>query len=196
MIRNLHKITLLSLILVIGTNSYSHNADGDLTNLNITGFEEFGGDFEFLDNSGKLRNLSDFRNKVVSLFFGFTNCPDVCPAYLAKMTAVTDQLEDEAKNFQVIYITIDPQRDTRERLENYLSLFSRDFIGARIPNDKFNTVKKQYAMSSQFFTDKNGNVVVSHNTGSFLIDKNGVINSYIADGTAIEEYYEKISELL
>jgi protein SCO1/2 len=97
-------------------------------NVDITG-ADYGKDFHLKDASGKSRELADFRGKVVVLFFGYTHCPDVCPITMAELARVMEQLGDDAKRVQVLFVTLDPERDTGALLGQYVPQFNKDFIG-------------------------------------------------------------------
>src|SRR5688572_14591385 len=89
---------------------------------NITG-ASFGKELNLPDHNGKMRSLADFRGKVVGVFFGFTHCPDACPTTLSEMAQVMRELGPDAKQFQVLFVTVDPERDTREVLQKYVPSF-------------------------------------------------------------------------
>lgn len=95
----------------------------DLTGAN------YGRDFRLHDPSGQTRTLADFKGKVVMLFFGYTQCPDVCPTALARAAAVKQQLGDKGDRLQVLFITVDPERDTPEVLKAYTAAFDPAFLG-------------------------------------------------------------------
>ncbi len=94
----------------------------------VTG-TKFGRDFALTDHTGKPRTLADYRGKVVVLFFGYTQCPDVCPTTLSELAEVMKQLGPEAKNVQVLFATIDPERDTADLLAHYVPTFDPSFVG-------------------------------------------------------------------
>src|SRR3972149_4931963 len=87
--------------------------------------------FELTDHTGRQRTLADFRGKVVLVFFGFTNCPDACPTAMAEMAQVVDRLGPDGARVQVIFITVDPERDTAEVLSKYVPAFHPSFISLR-----------------------------------------------------------------
>lgn len=93
----------------------------------ITG-ADFGRDFRLADHHGKIRTLADFRGKAVLLFFGYTNCPDVCLNLLSKLAEVQKNLGEDAVRVQIIFVTLDPARDTPEKLANYVTYFNKDFL--------------------------------------------------------------------
>lgn len=94
----------------------------------ITGVD-WGKDFRLNDHTGKVRTLADFRGKVVVVFFGYTHCPDVCPTTLAEMASVMKRLGKDAERVQVLFITLDPARDTPELLAQYVPAFHPTFLG-------------------------------------------------------------------
>lgn len=96
----------------------------------ITG-ADFGRDFSLADSDGRTRRLADFRGKVVLVFFGFTQCPDVCPTELARLADLRQRLGADADKVQVVFITLDPERDTAELVRNYARAFDASFEGLR-----------------------------------------------------------------
>ena len=100
------------------------------SNLDITGNTQFGKDFSLPDTSGKMRSLADFRGKVVVLFFGYTHCPDVCPTTMAELSQALQQLgPDAAKRVQVLFVSVDPERDPPPTVALYVHAFDPGFIG-------------------------------------------------------------------
>mgnify|MGYP002789635029 CR=1 FL=1 len=94
----------------------------------VTG-ANFGKELALTDHNGKRRTLADFRGKVVTVFFGFTHCPDVCPTTLAEMALVAKELGGDADRLQVLFVTVDPERDTPEVLRRYVPSFHPSFLG-------------------------------------------------------------------
>ena len=93
----------------------------------ITG-ADFGRDFRLVDQYGKVRTLADFKGKAVLLFFGYTHCPDVCLTMLSGLAMVQKRLGDDAARVQVLFVTLDPARDTPEKLANFVTYFHKDFL--------------------------------------------------------------------
>ena len=92
-------------------------------------YKNFGGDFSLTGPEGKTVSLEDFRNKVVLIYFGYTFCPDVCPITLSNLKMLMLSLEEKAEDVQVIFISIDPERDTFQKLKDYVPYFHPTFIG-------------------------------------------------------------------
>ena len=97
-------------------------------NVDITG-APYARDFALTDHTGKPRTMADFKGKVVVLFFGFTQCPDVCPTTMSEMAKVMTLLGDKAKDVQVLFVTVDPARDTQQLLAEYVPAFDPRFLG-------------------------------------------------------------------
>ena len=101
-------------------------------NLDITGNTQFASDFSLPDTSGKIRTMADYKGKVVVLFFGYTHCPDVCPTTMAELSQALQQLgPEDAKRVQVLFVTVDPERDTPTLLAQYVPAFNPTFVGLR-----------------------------------------------------------------
>lgn len=131
-----------------------------------------GADFRLTDHNGKQRSLADFSGKVVALFFGYTHCPDVCPTTLADLAQTMGMLGKDADRVQVLFVTVDPERDKPEMLVNYMSAFHPSFLG--LYGDAAATAqaaKAFYVMYQKQPTTSGYNV--DHSVGTFLIDPKG-----------------------
>lgn len=96
--------------------------------VDITGVD-WGKDFSLMDHAGRLRTLADFRGKAVAMFFGFTHCPDICPTAMAQLAEVMKLLGEDARRVQVLFVTVDPKRDTPTVLSQYVPAFHPSFVG-------------------------------------------------------------------
>ena len=131
--------------------------------------------FTFTDQFGATRSLSDFRGKVVSLFFGFTHCPDICPTHLFRQAEVMQQLGPRADRVVVLFITLDPERDSPDALKAYMNAFDPRFIALSSSPEETAKLAKQYKIFWQK-TPLPGSALVytiDHTTNSFLIDSQG-----------------------
>ena len=138
----------------------------------ITG-ASFGGDFVLQDHHGKARRLADFKGKVVALFFGYTHCPDVCPTTMAEYAAVLRQLGPKADAaVQVLFVSLDPQRDTPALLSQYVPAFNPAFIGLTGTDKQIAEVAGQYKIVYQK-QGEGANYTLDHSAGSYLLDKQG-----------------------
>ena len=109
--------------LLAGCGGPPHFASTDITGA------DFGRNFALTDHTGQLRHLADYKGKAVVIFFGYTQCPDVCPTTMSAMAAAMKLLGEDAKRVQVLFVTLDPERDTRELLAAYVPQFDPSFVG-------------------------------------------------------------------
>ena len=137
----------------------------------ITG-AEYGKSLELPDTSGRVRRLEDFRGKAVVLFFGFTHCPDVCPTTLADLATVMKTLGPDAERVQVLFITVDPERDTPGELAQYVRAFDPRFLALRGDLAATQRVAKDFKI--YFEKRKQGaSYTVDHSAQSYVIDPQG-----------------------
>lgn len=132
-------------------------------------------DFTLTDQFGHPRSLTDFRGKVVSLFFGFTHCPDICPTHLARQAEVMRQLGPKSENVVVLFVSLDPERDTPEMLKAYMDAFDPRFVALAGSPDDTARIAKQYKIFWQK-TPLPGSALVytiDHTTNSIVIDPQG-----------------------
>ena len=140
-------------------------------------------DFQLTDHHGKPRTLADFRGKAVIMFFGFTQCPDVCPTTMAEMKSVLQQLGSDAQRVQVLFVTLDPERDTRELLANYVPAFDPSFLG--VYGDLETTAKtaKEFRV---FYQKQPGptstSYTLDHTAGSYVFDPQGRVRLFVRHG--------------
>lgn len=130
-------------------------------------------DFHLFDATGKPRSLADYRGKVVALFFGYTHCPDVCPTTLADMATVMGKLGQDADKVQVLFVTVDPERDTRELLAQYPPAFYPTFIGLSGDAAATEQAAKAFGIIYQKQPTKSGSYTVDHSAGTFLFSPSG-----------------------
>ena len=131
-----------------------------------------GGDFSMPDFAGRQRTLSEFPGKVVVLFFGFLQCPDVCPTTLSEAAAAMKQLGTQANDVQVVFVTVDPERDTPELLAQYVTAFDSRFVGLRGSATELDLVARQFKVYYAKSDTPNG-YSVDHSAGQFVLDRQG-----------------------
>ena len=131
--------------------------------------------FTLTDQFGATRSLTEFRGKVVSLFFGFTHCPDICPTHLARQAEVMRQLGPQADQVAVLFVSLDPERDTPEALKRYMDAFDPRFIALTGSSAETSKVAKQYKIFWQKTPLPNSALTytIDHTTNSFVIDQKG-----------------------
>lgn len=158
-------------------------------------YEQAAADFHLTDAAGKARNLSDFSAKVVVLFFGYTHCPEVCPTTLADLAQVMRLLGPDAEKVQVLFITLDPERDTPELLAKYVPSFHPSFLGLYGDARATAQAARVFAVNYEKHADKNG-YTLDHSDGTYLIGKNGKLVLLSPYGQRTELLVQDIKLLL
>ena len=166
-------------------------------NTDVTG-ADYAKDFALTDHTGKPRNLADFKGKVVTVFFGFTQCPDVCPTTLTEMKSVLDKLgPDDAKRVQVLIITIDPERDTQALLAQYVPAFHPSFIGLYGDLEATQFAAKNFKVFFQKVPGKSpGSYTMDHSAGSYAFDPQGRLRLFVRHGQQLDWLVSDIKLLL
>ena len=131
-----------------------------------------GSDFSLKDMNNKIITQESFNGPLTAIFFGFTNCPDVCPMTLNKMDIVLDKLKNKKKNVKVFFISVDPERDTPEVVKNYLSNFDNNFIGITGEAEKIFLLYQSWGIMSKKVFSENGEYNIDHSSPVILL-KNG-----------------------
>lgn len=154
--------------------------------------DNIGGDFVLTDGGGQAFSLAALRGKVVILTFGYTHCPDVCPMTLQTYNDVLAELGDAAKDVAVVFVSVDPERDTAELIGQYAKQFNPDFIGLTAAgNQDIAEVKQQYRIVSAKAKQQSDKVyLVDHSAGAYLLDRSGetaVFEPYGAEAAQIAE---------
>jgi len=144
----------------------------------------FGKELNLTDHNGKARTLADFRGKVVTVFFGFTHCPDVCPTTLAEMAQVMKALGPDADKVQVLFITVDPERDTPQLLKQYVPAFHPSFLGLYGDLEATARTAKEFKVYYQKQSPRTagGNYSVDHGAGTFILDREGRLRLFAQYG--------------
>jgi protein SCO1/2 len=179
-----------------GVSAPQAGAQGNFKNTDITGLD-YGKDFALPDFNGKMRTLADFKGKAVVIFFGYTQCPDVCPTTMAEMATVMQQLGPLADKVQVLFVTLDPERDTPELLSKYVPSFDPRFLG--LVGDKAATEKvaKEFKVFYQKVPGKTpGSYTLDHTAGSYAFDPQGRIRLFIRHGQGAEPIVHDLKMLL
>jgi protein SCO1/2 len=164
--------------------------------IDVTG-SPIGGELRLLDPDGKPRALADFRGKVVVVIFGYTQCPDVCPTTLADFASAMKKLGADAAQVQVLFVTLDPRRDTAELLRQYVPAFDPAFLGLR--GDAAATAKatREFRIYAQERPGKTADTyTVDHSAQSFVFDRQGRVRLIIGYGAPSEAIASDLRILL
>jgi protein SCO1/2 len=154
------------------------------------------GDFTLTETSGKLFRLKDHRGKVVLLFFGYTSCPNICPTTLAKFSKVRSLLRAMNQKVMTVFVTVDPQRDTAERLKEYLGYFDNRAIGLTGTKTEIDKVVNAYKASYQKIrNDSSPGYTINHTSIIYLIDGQGKVRYLFHQDDRPEKMVSIIEEI-
>lgn len=166
------------------------------TSIDVTG-AEYARNFELTDHNSQLRHLSDFVGKVVVMFFGYTQCPDVCPTTMSELTEVKKMLGADADRLQVLFVTLDPQRDTPEVLKPYMLNFDPSFLALRSTPEKLPELAKEYKIYFKKVDGKTASsYTIDHSAGSYIYDTKGQLRLFMRYGTGATALARDIQMLL
>ena len=164
--------------------------------VDITG-ANYARDFALTDHNGKARTLADFKGKVVVLFFGFTQCPDVCPTTLADMAQVKNRLGKKADELQVLLVTLDPQRDTPAVLSQYVPGFDPTFIGLTGTPEEIAKTAKEFKVFYQKVAGKTAtSYSLDHTAASYVFDREGRVRLFVRYGTEVDKTVSDLNLLM
>jgi len=154
-------------------------------------------DFGLTGDAGQTYSLSSFRGKVVLIYFGYTHCPDVCPTTVSEVGRAFEQLGDAAQQAQFIMITVDPQRDTAEKLAAYMGHFNPSFLGLTGAPEEIKAVADHYGVFFEYEDHgSEAGYLVSHTASLMLVDAEGMWRTVYPFGTPLEEIVPDIRHLL
>ncbi|WP_293778192.1 SCO family protein [uncultured Oxalicibacterium sp.] len=166
------------------------------SNTDVTGLA-YGKGFELLDHTGQKRTLADFKGKAVVVFFGFMHCPDVCPTTMMEMSNVMKQLGPDADRVQVIFITLDPTRDTPDLLSQYVTAFDPRFVGLYGTPEEIDRTAKEFKVFYEKVPGKEpGSYTIDHTAGSYVFDPTGRIRLFIRHGQGVDSVVHDLKLLL
>jgi protein SCO1/2 len=153
--------------------------------IDITG-ADYAKDFSLPDQNGRQRTMADFKGSIVVLFFGFTQCPDVCPTALTELTEVRRQLEADGARMQVLFVTVDPERDSAEVLKAYMGNFDPSFVALIPTPSQLESLAKDFKLYYKKSPGKTpGSYSMDHSAGSFVYDSAGRVRLYTrGDGSS------------
>ncbi len=156
----------------------------------------YGKDIGIADTSGKIRRVEDFKGQITLVFFGFTRCPDVCPSTLMRLRQVRDALGPDADKLQVLLVSVDPERDTPDRLEAYVKNFDPSFIGLRPePAELEKVIKAFHAIAVKVPTADGKDYTVDHSATLYVYDRRNQLRLIAQPDIAIDAFASDLRRL-
>ncbi len=166
-----------------------------LRGVNLTGSPKYGKDFSLPDADGKERSLADFKGKAVLLYFGFVQCPDICPTSLLRAAEVKKMLGKDGERLQVIFVTVDPERDTPEVLRAYMNAFDPSFIALRGSSEQLAKVAEDFKVYYRK-VPTGSSYTMDHTAHSYVFDPQGRLRLALRHEQTPQDYAHDISLLL
>ncbi len=156
-----------------------------------------GGDFELTAVDGQRVALSSLRGTVVALFFGYTHCPDICPGTLHVMKLVRGELGEDAGHLRALMVSVDPKRDTPERLDEYVRYFDPTFIGLTGSQQEIDAIVARFGAAYTLGdADASGSYTVDHTSLVYLIDGDGQVRHLLASTSGVDQMLPLVRELI
>ena len=166
------------------------------SSVDVTGADYAKG-FELSDHNGQVRHLSDFAGKVVVVFFGYTQCPDVCPATMIELAQVKKLLGADGERLQALFVTLDPERDTPELLKAYMVNFDPMFLALRPTLEQLPVLAKDFKIYYKKVAGKSADgYTMYHSAGSYIFDTKGKLRLFTRYGSGAPVLAADIAQLL
>ncbi|CAN7753959.1 SCO family protein [Pseudorhodoferax sp. Leaf265] len=191
----LHRRTLIALA-AAGCLAACTDTKPSFTAVDITG-ADYAKDFRLTDHNGQERSLQDFRGKVVVVFFGFAQCPDVCPTSMAELAQVKQSLGADGDKLQGLFVTVDPERDTPEVLKAYMANFDPSFLALRTSPEGLAALAKDFKVYYKKVEGKTPtSYTMDHSAGSYVYDPQGRLRLYVRYGSGADALLADVRQLL
>jgi protein SCO1 len=189
------RVALLLLVTALAAGCGEREPGPRFQLTDVTG-APFGRTFELTDHHGKRRTLEDFRSRVVVMFFGFVHCPDICPMTLQELALVARELGPDAARLQVLFVTVDPERDTPELLRQYVPAFHPGFLGLHGTLEETARAAREFKVYFQKQPLPNGGYTVDHSAGLFILDGHGRLRLFAPHGVGAKTLLHDIQLLM
>jgi protein SCO1/2 len=155
------------------------------------------GEIELTKSNGETFRLSEQKGKIVLLFFGYSACPDVCPTTLAELRLVMNKLGNKTEQVQVVFVSVDPERDTPEKIQEYVAHFNPNFIGLSGNLDELQIIWDNYGVFRERVKSESAfGYIINHTARTYLIDQNGNLRLSYGFQTPVEDMVHDIEILL
>jgi protein SCO1/2 len=187
---------LRALLLTLVCLVLAHCTKPEFNNIDISG-ADYARDFTLTDTAGARRTLGDYRGRVVVLFFGYTHCPDVCPTTMAKLAQARRLLGPQADRVQVLFVTLDPERDTPQLLARYVPAFDPSFVGLTGSQQQIEAAAREFKIFFQKVAgDTPDSYTLDHSAGSFVFDAQGHVRLFVRDSAEAGQIAADLRRLL
>ena len=187
----------LAVVSVLALSACSDKAsEASFHSIDITGADYANG-FELTDHNGQVRTLADFKGKAVVIFFGFTQCPDVCPTSMSELAQARQLLGADGERLQGLFVSVDPERDTPEIMKAYMASFDSSFLALYAKPDALPDLAKQFKI---YYKKVEGSTpessTMDHSAGSYIFDPQGRVRLYFRYGGGAQAMADDVRKLL
>jgi protein SCO1 len=191
-----HRSAIRAGLLVLSTFAMVHCAKHEFNNVDISS-ASYARDFSLLDTSGNRRTIGSWHGKFVILFFGYTQCPDVCPATMSELARVRRDLGSDGARIQVLFVTLDPARDTPELLARYVPGFDPSFVGLYGSEAEIATTAREFRVFYQKVDGSSpSNYTLDHTAGSFVFDPDGHVRLFVRGQATADQIEADLRRLM
>ena len=188
--------SLAALALAAGCGERAAGPAVPFKGVDITG-ADYGRELALPDVDGRVRTLADFKGKAVVVFFGFTHCPDVCPTTMAELADVKRQLGADGERLQAVFVTVDPERDTPEKLKGYMAAFDPSFVALRGTPAQTEAFAKSFKVYYKKVPGADADsYTVDHTAGSYVFDPQGRLRLFVRYGQPVPDWVSDLRQLL
>jgi protein SCO1/2 len=189
-------IRRLALLLLLGTAVASAAPEASALKAGVLSPVMAAPALKVQSSDGEALSLSRYRGKVVLLAFGFSSCGEVCPITLATLAGARRKLGDAAAGVQVVYVTVDPERDDAARMKKYLASFDASFVGGVGTRAEIDAAQKSYGISSTKKVYADGNYTIGHSSSIYMIDRAGGLKAVMPYGHTVDDFVHDLKILL
>jgi protein SCO1/2 len=190
------RLLLVLAVAVLAACSRQESAAPAFQSIDITG-AAYAQRLELPDASGRPRSLADFKGKVAIVFFGYAQCPDVCPTALAEIAELKQRLGADGASVAPVFVTVDPERDTPDVLKAYVGSFGADFVALRGTLEQTQAAAKEFKVFFAKVPGKSeGGYTMDHTAGMFVFDRKGQVRLFVRYGAGVEPLVADVKALL
>lgn len=195
--RRVFTASLLSMLLLAACDRPTDSTSAvSFKGVDITG-ADYGRELSLPDQDGRQRSLADFKGKVTVVFFGYTQCPDVCPTTMAELAQVKQSLGADGERIQGVFVTVDPERDTPEVLKAYVQGFDPSFVALRGTPEQTQAAAKEFKVFYAKVPGKDASAyTMDHTAGSYILDTQGRLRVFVRYGSPAEALAADLKALL
>jgi protein SCO1/2 len=187
---------LLSGLAALALAACDQSSTPQFHSIDITG-ADYATDFALTDHNGQARTLADFKGKAVVIFFGFTQCPDVCPTSMSELAQARQLLGPDGDRLQGLFVSVDPERDTPEIMKEYMGSFDPTFLALYAKLDELPDLAKRFKVYYKKVPGSTpDNYTMDHSAGSYIYDPNGKVRLYSRYGGGAQVLADDVKKLL